>query len=125
MRLATKVVATALTVAMFGCSSPAPAEQEAEEVVAAVCEARVAAAGGDSDGARRIFVNAAHDRLHGLAAETGQVDRGAEARLLEAKQRVEAVLEEPGPDFADRLEKLAVAAADAAEVAGDDRPADC
>lgn len=125
MRPATKVVATALTVAMFGCSSPAPAEQEGEEVVAAVCEARAAAAGGDADGARRTFVNNAHGRLHELAAETGRVDRRAEARLLEAKQRVEAVLEEPGPDFADRLERLAVAAAEAAEVVDDERPAGC
>lgn len=125
MRFAPKVVATALTVAMFGCSSPAPAEQRPGAVVAAVCDARNAAAEGEADGARRIFVNTAHDRLHELAAETGRSDRGAEARLLEAKQRVEAVLEEPGPDFADRLERLAVAAADAAEVVGDERPADC
>lgn len=125
MRFAKKVVTIALTAATFGCSSPAPAEQEADEVVAAVCDAGTAAAQGEADGARRIFVNTVHDRIHELAAETGRVDRGTEARLLEAKQRVEAVLDDPGPDFADRLERLAVAAADAAAVVGDERPADC
>lgn len=125
MRFTTKILATVLVAATIGCSSPAPAEQGPAEVVAAVCDARTAAAEGEADGARRIFVNTAHDRLHELAAQTGRVDRGAEARLLEAKQRVEAVLEEAGPDFADRLETLAVAAADAAEVVGDERPAHC
>lgn len=119
------VVAATLSITMLGCSSPAPAGSRPGEVVAAVCGARTAAARGESEGARRIFVNTAHDRLHELAAAAGQVDRSAEARLLEAKQRVEAVLEEPGPDFADRLERLAVAAADAAEIVGDERPADC
>lgn len=119
------VAAATLSVAMLGCSSPAPAEGRPADVVAAVCDARAAAEKGEADGARRIFVNTAHDPLHELAAEAGQVDRSAEARLLEAKQRVEAVLGEPGPDFADRLERLAVAAADAAEIVGDERPADC
>lgn len=125
MKVAIKILAPVLVAATIGCTSPAPAEQGAAEVVAAVCDARAAAEQGEPEGARRIFVNTAHGRLHELAAETGRIDRGAEARLLEAKQRVEAVLEDPGPDFVDRLDELAAAAADAAEVVGDERPADC
>lgn len=61
---------------------------------------------GDAEGARREFLDNAHDPLHRLAAEAAQRDRAAAAELLEAKHAVEASLEEAGPTLADDLTRL-------------------
>ncbi|MDP9440883.1 MAG: hypothetical protein M3P34_01605 [Actinomycetota bacterium] len=60
-----------------------------------VCAALEAARSGDQAGAQRGFADA-HGGLHDLAAAVEEKDRAATARLLEAKQRVEAALRSPG-----------------------------
>jgi hypothetical protein len=76
--------------------------------------------------ARATFYDRAHQTLHVIAAATGRVDRGAEAALLVAKQRVEAELEREPPDpetFADDVAVLYVATSDALRAIGLDAPA--
>ena len=76
---------------------------------------------GDVAGARTAFYARSHDGLHELAARATEIDPAAAARLLEAKQRVEALLED-GPDRADlivALAGLADATAEAAAVVGE------
>ena len=62
-------------------------------VVPALCRARDNAA-TDTGDSRRIFLDEAHAPLHVLADEVATTDRAAAADLLEAKQAVEADLEE-------------------------------
>jgi hypothetical protein len=63
---------------------------------AAICLAAGQAA-TDVDAARRTFNGRAHDGLHLIARGLETVDRAAAARLLEAKQKVEADLSKPPP----------------------------
>jgi hypothetical protein len=70
---------------------------------------RGARAGGSRAAeAQAIFVDRAHDGLHELARDVAEVDRSAAARLLEAKQAVEAEIERPsgGTALAEHLEAL-------------------
>ena len=62
-------------------------------VHAEVCAALASAAGGDLDAAETTFDDV-HVGLHDLAAAAGEQDRAVAARLLEAKQRAEAGLDE-------------------------------
>lgn len=64
------------------------------EMVVSLCEARDVAATGDVDTAGVIFEDDVHVRLHGLADRSTD-DRAIAARLLEAKQAVEAGLDDP------------------------------
>lgn len=67
----------------------------AAEVIAAVdalCRATEQSS-ADRAAAASAFTDRAHDRLHDLAAALEGVDRSAAARLLVAKQRVEAALD--------------------------------
>ncbi len=83
----------------------------------------MAAIDGDPSLASTLFFDRAHDRLHELAAAVSDIDRSIEARLLEAKQRVEADLSiDRAPDLAAHLAALAAVAADATEANGDPRP---
>ena len=110
----------------------APPESAATAYLAAhkaVCET-VDLAGAGSEGldrARRSFVDRAHEPLHELAAALDTVDRGAAARLLEAKQRVEADLADPARagSVGHDLDALAVRVADAMVAAGVARPDPC
>lgn len=63
-----------------------------EDAQSGVCEAAAAAA-SDVEAAEAIFFDRAHDSLHELAAALGDTDRVSAARLLEAKQDVEAELD--------------------------------
>jgi len=84
-------------------------------VVEALCEADDEAA-RDAEASRRIFFDCAHDPLHDIAAAVEEVDRSSAARLLEAKQAVEADLEAMGaPELASDLGRLIVATRDALE----------
>lgn len=120
------VAAVAVAVAAVGCgddgSSPMNASSPA--LIESLCAARDTATAGDADEARTIFVDQVHDELHQLAADTDDADRDAAARLLEAKQRVEADLTDRTA-LADALEALAAATIDAIEANGDPRPDPC
>jgi hypothetical protein len=84
-------------------------------VVEALCEADDEAA-RDAEAARRIFFDRAHDPLHDIAEAAEEVDRSSAARLLEAKQAVEADLEAMGaPELASDLGRLIVATRDSLE----------
>jgi hypothetical protein len=73
---------------------------------------------GDAAGARREFLDNAHDPLHRLAAEAAERDRAAAARLLEAKQGVERSLDQGSPGLAEGLGALRSATAEALRVVG-------
>lgn len=84
-------------------------------VVDALCEASDEVA-RDAEAARTIFFDRAHDPLHDIAAAAEEVDRPSAARLLEAKQAVEANLEAMrAPELASDLGRLIAATRDALE----------
>ena len=83
-----------------------------------VCRAAAQAGAGELSTAQTTFDDV-HVGLHDLAAAAGEADRAVEARLLEAKQRVETRL------AADTLEALAVPVAAAVEATGGTAPATC
>lgn len=125
--LALVVITAALTA---GCGddsrSTTPPSTPDAGVIAALCAASDMARADDSDGARTIFFDRAHDVLHQLATDVGDDDRGAQARLLEAKQRVETSLSATStPELVADLDSLAQAAEDALEANGDPRPEPC
>lgn len=72
-------------------SSRAGGNQAHVGVVTGLCEAASLAASRPAE-AERIFQNEVHVPLHDLAAEVGEADRAAAARLLEAKGSVESAL---------------------------------
>lgn len=74
-------------------AGPSDAEAAYGEMVASLCEARDAAAAQDVATARTIFLDDVHAGLHDLAERLSD-DRAVAARLLEAKQAVEAALED-------------------------------
>ena len=73
----------------FRASSPTGAPTDVQ-IFQAVCVATDRATRGLYQEAHRVFVNQAHEGLHRMAIALGEVDRPAQARLLEAKARVEA-----------------------------------
>ena len=83
-----------------------------------VCRALEAAEGGDLADARRTFDDV-HVGLHDLAAAAGEDDRTASARLLEAKQEVEAALDVRS------LRRLVAPVAEAVRVTGGTAPDTC
>jgi hypothetical protein len=86
---------------------------ELQGVVDALCDAKDAA-GRDPEEARMVFFDRAHDPLHDIAAAAEEVDRSSAARLLEAKQTVEADLDGmAGPELASDLGALVAATRDA------------
>jgi hypothetical protein len=91
-----------------------------------LCDARTLAEAGDMWGAANEFQNQAHAYLHEFAGRYSMSERDAVARLLEAKQEVEAQL--AAPDSANpravaaSLASLETALADAAERVGFTRP---
>ena len=66
---------------------------QSQDIVTALCEARDDI-GRDAGATEAIFFDRAHDRLHDLARDAAELDRSVAARLLEAKQNVEADLDE-------------------------------
>ncbi len=67
-------------------------------VIPGLCRSSAAARSGDVTGAERIFTDTLHGPLHDIARETAASDRGAAARLLEAKHAVEHGLQTASPD---------------------------
>lgn len=59
----------------------------------ALCDAHGQAVAGDFAKARATFLDRSHEPIHTIARALEAVDRSTEARLLEAKQRVEADVE--------------------------------
>ncbi len=92
---------------------------------AGLCAARSAAAAGSVPAARQAFFDRAHQPLHELASDAADADRAVAARLLEAKEAVEAGLSQPGPSFVSDLDRLLAATASAAEAVGQARPRPC
>jgi hypothetical protein len=83
-----------------------------------VCRAAAQADDGDLDAARRTFDDV-HTGLHELAAAAEEDDRATAARLLEAKQRVEARLS------ATSLRELVAPVAEAVVATGGTAPDTC
>ena len=73
-------------------AGPTPEEIDARTLVVALCRARFEAVYVEES--RSIFMNEAHDPLHELAARVQEIDAGVAGHLLEAKQLVEASLED-------------------------------
>jgi len=91
----------------------------------ALCQSADAARQGDARRARVVFFDRVHDPLHELAAAAQERDRGAAARLLEAKERVETGLEDAAPTLAEDLDTLALATGRAMAAAGTTDPGPC
>jgi hypothetical protein len=70
--------------------------RQVEEAVAGLCEAREEAE-TDVKSARTTFYDRSHEPLHGIALALEAVDRAMVARLLQAKEAVEAGLAAPTP----------------------------
>jgi len=70
--------------------------RQVEEAVAGLCEAREEAE-ADVKSARTTFYDRSHEPLHGIARALEAVDRAMVARLLQAKEAVEAGLAAPTP----------------------------
>jgi hypothetical protein len=113
-----------------GCASTGASGRAAplDEAVDGLCRATGLARGGDVEAASEVFQDRSHEYLHVLADDLMDQDRAAAARLLEAKQRVEAVFADPGSadpvQTADLLGDLQSALAEAATAAGLD-PSGC
>lgn len=80
----------------------------AQAAVLGLCEIRDAS---ELETAEAVFHDRSHDALHAIAAAVEEVDRGAAADLLAAKQRVEADLaaRELPATFASDVEDLLAA----------------
>lgn len=104
-----------LAVALAGCtSSTSPPRGPADG--GGLGDALCAATDAETAAEARASFAPAHDPLHELARELQSADaRTVAARLLEAKQRVEAAVadELPLPDLAPRLEELLTAVTEA------------
>ncbi len=108
--------------------SPSPAVEVGgrySPAYAGLCSARSAARSGDVAAARGAFFDRAHQPLHELAAGATARDRSAAARLLEAKEAVEAGLAQAAPNLASDLDRLLAATASAVDAVGDPRPQSC
>ena len=112
--------------AVAACGEAQPQSETAPldgQVVAALCEARGHVL-RDAGTAKAIFLDRAHDELHDLAGEVAEIDRSAAARLLEAKQAVEAELERrsSSADLAEELRALIASTRRALEVISGSAP---
>lgn len=76
-----------------------------EDAVLGLCQAR-GAAGSDVRSARAAFYDRSHEPLHALAGALEPVDRPLVARLLEAKEAVEAGLVSGSPALTADLDRL-------------------
>ena len=121
------LLCTLMTAGALGACGGGRPRSEAERddggIVGALCEARDRAV-RDAAEAEAIFLDRAHDGLHDLAREVAEVDRSAAARLLEAKQSVEADIERPssGASLEVHLEELIASARRALELSTGSAP---
>lgn len=109
------IVAVALVVAAGGDGEPDSSQAAGRfgPMYSALCRARAQAAAGDVDRARRSFFDDAHQPLHELASAVADTDRPVAARLLEAKEAVEADLRRSAPNLAADLDRLVAASREA------------
>ncbi|MSQ61765.1 MAG: hypothetical protein EXR43_04205 [Dehalococcoidia bacterium] len=98
-------IAIAFAALLGGCGDEAPStppsgvtQPRFSAAMQALCRTQGLAEAGDVAEARRVFEDAAHGFLHELATRVSEDDRDATARLLIAKNRVEAALAAPPPD---------------------------
>jgi hypothetical protein len=109
-----------------GGSATAAAPADLTVALAGLCRAAESARSGDLFEAQRTFQNQSHAFLHELARRGQERARPAVARLLEAKQRVEAALSPesgaPPAEVAALLGELEVATRDLARVLGTPAP---
>lgn len=120
--------ALAATLALFSGCSKGPPRSTATDTSASEAEAArfenahraVCEAAGDAKQAEAIFFDRAHDALHELATVLGDTDRASAARLLDAKQDLEADREgaEPPGILRDDLVALAAVTRDALDGLG-------
>jgi hypothetical protein len=124
-RAAAALVPVALLATACGSTGGADGSTKATgrwgQVYDHLCAAATAATKGDASGAKADFDDI-HAALHELAAAVEREDRGAAARLLEAKQRVEAERSEP---HAVDLEALADRVGDGIRATGGSAPRTC
>lgn len=122
----------ALVACAAGAEQSIDALEEAESLPIQIafqglCESRAVAEAGDVQGASDVFQARAHAELHALADRLSSTDREAAARLLEAKQRVEAAFADPAtaspPAVAGVISALELEVQNAAESLGLPRPA--
>ena len=117
------MVAAVMTWNVLGSDDPTTTPTRFGDLYADVCASAAAAKAGDRDAAERKFVDDAHGPLHQLAAAAEARDRASAARLLEAKQRVEAAVETKAPDL--ELEDLVSTTRRAVEAADRRDPGAC
>jgi len=98
-------------------------EGAARAAVGGLCDIR-ARYTGDREAANGVFYDASHEELHVIAAAAEVKDRAAAARLLQAKERVEAdLLADPLPEpFPADLDRLIDATRAALKLLGIDVP---
>ena len=125
-----RIAALLLSLGLAACSG---ASGEADGLEArlpgasqGLCDAQVMAAESNVPNATAVFDADVHGFLHELAAVVRQTDRAAAAELLEAKQRVERIFEDPAraapQEVVVLLSELQRALAGEAEAAGLPRP---
>lgn len=78
-------------------------------LVPSLCESLRSASAGRLIEAKAIFDDRVHEALHVLASDATGVDRSVSARLLEAKQVVEARFAQLDPSVSDALVPLVAA----------------
>lgn len=109
-----------------GDSTTPVAPAELNVALDGLCRAEELAREGDVFEARRTFQNQSHAFLHELAARGNERARAAVARMLEAKQRVEAALGPEGneapAEVAGLLRNLEVATRDVSSALGTTAP---
>jgi hypothetical protein len=109
---------------LTACGEQAPAaagpRDQLRSATRGLCDATALASEGQVGMATDVFDAQTHAYLHRLAADLQTSNPAAAADLLEAKQRVEAVLAEGGPpgEARDLLAELQAALRDAATAAG-------
>lgn len=117
-------------VAVFGKApgrppTPVGATRSTTQVHDRLCAVLRDAVRGDLQVARASFQDRVHGPLHDVAATAAKTDRAAAARLLEAKQRVEAALATNSDSLAASLGALAPTVRVALVAAGEPEPPAC
>jgi hypothetical protein len=118
-----RIAATLLALTLAACSDQAGgSEAGLQRASQGLCDAQVLASDSNVPRAATVFDRETHGFLHELAADLQETDRAAAAALLEAKQRVERILEDPAradpQDVVVLITELQRALRDGAEAAG-------
>ena len=126
MRIATLLLSLGLAACSDASGEADGLEARLPGASQGLCDAQVLAAESNVPDAAGVFDAEVHGFLHELAAVVRGTDRAAAAELLEAKQRVERIFEDPVRAEAQAvvilLSELQRALAGAAEAAGLPRP---